>query len=45
MGGSATYSYPGDPFNYANDYSMMPFDRRHIFNASYSYEVGKRREE
>jgi hypothetical protein len=41
MGGSSTYSYPADPFNYANDYSMMPFDRRHIFNASYSYDVGR----
>jgi len=40
IGGSATYSYPADPFNYANDYASMPFDRRHIFNASYSYEVG-----
>ncbi len=40
IGGSATYSYPADPFNYANDYSNMPFDRRHIFNASYSYEFG-----
>ncbi len=39
-GGSATYSYPADPFNYANDYSNMPFDRRHIFNASYSYTLG-----
>jgi hypothetical protein len=41
MGGSSTYSYPGDAFNYRNDYNMMPFDRRHIFNASYSYEVGR----
>jgi hypothetical protein len=40
MGGSSTYSYPGDPFNYANDYSYMPFDRRHIFNAAYSYVLG-----
>ncbi len=39
-GGSATYSYPADPFNYANDYSNMPFDRRHIFNAAYSYTLG-----
>ncbi len=39
-GGSSTYSYPSDPFNYANDYTNMPFDRRHILNASYSYEVG-----
>ncbi len=40
IGGSATYSYTSDPFNYDNDYSNMPFDRRHIFNASYSYTVG-----
>jgi hypothetical protein len=40
MGGSSTYSYPGDPFNYRNDYSYMPFDRRHIFNAAYSYVFG-----
>lgn len=40
IGGSATYSYPADPFNYANDYSNMPFDHRHIFNASYSYSLG-----
>lgn len=39
-GGSSTYSYPSDPFNYANDYTNMPFDRRHILNASYSYEIG-----
>lgn len=41
IGGSATYSYPGDPFNYQNDYTNMPFDRRSIFNASYSYDVGR----
>lgn len=41
IGGSATYSYPADPFNYANDYNSMPFDRRHIFNASYSYSLGE----
>ncbi len=40
IGGSSTYSYPADPFNYANDYASMPFDRRHIFNASYSYDEG-----
>ncbi len=40
MGGSSTYSYPADPFNYANDYNLMPFDRRHIFNAAYSYTFG-----
>ena len=41
IGGSATYGYPADPFNYANDYSSLSFDRRHIFNASYSYSLGK----
>ena len=40
IGGSNTFSYPADPFNYRNDYSNMPFDRRHIFNASYSYAFG-----
>lgn len=40
IGGSSTYSYPADPFNYANDYSNLPFDRRNIFNAAYSYDVG-----
>lgn len=40
IGGSATYSYPADPFNYRNDYSFMPFDRRNIFNAAYSYDLG-----
>lgn len=40
IGGSSTYSYPADPFNYDNDYSNLPFDRRHIFNASYSYVLG-----
>jgi hypothetical protein len=41
IGGSATYSYPADPFNYKNDYTFLPFDRRNIFNASYSYDFGK----
>ncbi|MGI4855042.1 MAG: carboxypeptidase regulatory-like domain-containing protein [Janthinobacterium lividum] len=40
IGGSSTYSYPADPFNYANDYSFLPFDRRNIFNAAYSYALG-----
>lgn len=39
IGGSSTYSYPADPFNYQNDYSYLPFDRRNIFNASYSYTI------
>ena len=41
IGGSSTYSYPADPFNYQNDYTFESFDRRNIFNASYSYTVGK----
>lgn len=40
IGGASTFSYPGDPFNYQNDYSYLPFDRRHIFNAAYSYVLG-----
>ncbi len=40
MGGDATYTYPGDPLNYQNDYFYLPFDRRHIFNAAYSYVFG-----
>jgi hypothetical protein len=31
---------PGDPFNITNDYGPETFDRTHIFNASYTYEVG-----
>ncbi len=30
-----------DPFNYANDYLPESFDRTHIFNATYSYNVGR----
>jgi hypothetical protein len=30
-----------DPFNAANDYGALNFDRRNIFNASYSYTFGK----
>ena len=40
IGGAATYSSPADPFDYRNDYYSMTFDRRHIFNASWSYEFG-----
>ncbi len=31
---------PADPFNYRNDYGPEAFDRRHIFNATYSYTLG-----
>lgn len=32
---------PADPFNIWNNYGPESFDRRHIFNASYTYIVGK----
>ncbi len=31
---------PSDPFNIRNNYRSETYDRRHIFNASYSYTVG-----
>jgi hypothetical protein len=31
-----------DPVNFENDYGIMSSDRTHVFNSSYSYEVGKR---
>jgi len=31
---------PGDPFNVWNNYGSENFDRRHIFNATYTFEVG-----
>ena len=30
-----------DSFNLRNDYGLMPSDRRHLFNAAYSIEVGE----
>jgi hypothetical protein len=30
----------GDRLNLGNNYGVMPFDRRHIFNAAYSIELG-----
>lgn len=35
-GGGATL----DPFNLGNNYGVLPGDRRHIFNAAYSIELG-----
>ncbi len=32
--------FPADPFNLQNDYGSESFDHRHIFNASYTFEVG-----
>ena len=31
-----------DPFNLANDYGILPSDRRHLFNAAYSIDLGNR---
>ncbi len=31
---------PSDPFNVRNNYKSETYDRRHIFNAAYSYTVG-----
>jgi hypothetical protein len=31
---------PGNPFNIYNNYGSETFDRRHIFNASYTFSVG-----
>ncbi|MEO8658142.1 MAG: carboxypeptidase-like regulatory domain-containing protein [Bryobacteraceae bacterium] len=30
-----------DSFNLGNDYGLMPGDRRHLFNAAYSIEMGR----
>lgn len=32
---------PADPINIRNDYMPEAYDRTHIFNANYSYELGK----
>ncbi len=32
---------PGDPINVRNDYMPESYDRTHIFNANYSYTLGK----
>ena len=31
-----------DPFNVANDYGVLPSDRRNLFNAAYSIDLGNR---
>ncbi len=33
--------FPGDPFNIYNNYGNETFDRRHIFNATYTFESGR----
>ena len=43
VGSAADFNYtqPIDPFNLRNNYGVLNFDRSHVFNASYSYSVGK----
>ncbi len=40
-GANDANGFPSDPFNPYNDYGTESFDRRHIFNATYTFEVGK----
>jgi hypothetical protein len=37
--GSDSNGNPTDPFNYRNDYLPLSFDRTHIFNVNYSYDI------
>lgn len=39
-GANDANGFPGDPFNIYNNYGSESFDRRHIFNASYTFSVG-----
>ncbi len=32
---------PGNPFNQTDDYGPETFDRTHVFNASYTFQLGK----
>jgi hypothetical protein len=43
LGSAADFNFtaPVDPFNIANNYGPMNFDRSHIFNSTYSYQTGK----
>ena len=38
--GGYNNGFPGDPFNYRNDYNEESYDHRHIFNAAYSFQFG-----
>jgi YD repeat-containing protein len=40
MGVVVPNATPGDDFNIANNYGVLPTDRRHLFNAAYSIELG-----
>ena len=39
-GANDSNGFPSDPFNVYHNYGPESFDRRHIFNATYTFEVG-----
>ena len=39
-GADDSNGFPSDPFNVLHNYGPESFDRRHIFNATYTFEVG-----
>jgi len=39
-GANDANGFPGNPFNIRDNYGSESFDRRHIFNASYTFVVG-----
>ncbi len=41
IAGGVNDGFPTDPFNLRNDYTDLEFDRRNVFNATYSYDAGK----
>jgi Carboxypeptidase regulatory-like domain len=43
LGSAANFNWTGaiDPFNLRSNYGPMNFDHSHIFNATYSYSLGK----
>jgi hypothetical protein len=43
LGSAANFNWTGaiDPFNIRSNYGPMNFDHSHIFNATYSYSMGK----
>jgi hypothetical protein len=43
LGSAANFNWTGalDPFNIRSNYGPMNFDHTHIFNATYSYSLGK----
>lgn len=43
LGSAADFNYtaPVDPFNMRNNYGPMNYDRTHVLNFSYTYDIGK----